>query len=415
MIRSLQIKITVIMASVLLAVFAVFFVTLNIRMQISSYEKAESVLQILADYDGRVFLTQKDENDLKDVSDETEMDGENLFLNTPPSGYTLFYIKVDGQGQMIDANYDMIYDMTQESLNQYKEDILSQNKQSGVSGDYQFLVQPKAYGAIIACAQRGNTVEMLRDLVTISSVVAGISCIVLLLISVMLARWAVKPVNAAFDRQRQFISDASHELKTPLTVITTNAEMLRQEIGDNTELFHIQDQAGRMNRLIHDMLTLAKTDEDSQEVPYIEFDLSSVVLHTVLGFESVAYEAGRKLTYEIEEGLRYTGNEVRIRHVVSIFTDNAIKHSNQGGEIHIQLKKEDGKITLTFYNTGEGIKETEKEKIFERFYRSDESRSRETGGYGLGLAIAKSIVQQHGGKIKVTTKSGEWIRFMIKL
>lgn len=404
MIKRLQIKITAIMASALLAVFAVVFITLNIRMQISSYEKAESVLKILADHDGYIFLPGT-------ASEDTD----SQWPQVPPSGYVLFYMKVDEQNQLIESNYEMIYEMTPQRLEDHKNDILAQNKESGTSGDYQYLIQEKEYGKIIACAQRGNTVEMLRDLVTTSTIAAGISCILSLGLSLLLARWAVKPVKDAFEKQRQFISDASHELKTPLTVIMTNIDLLKNELGENTELNFIEDQAGNMSRLIHDMLSLARTDEGGRLVPNTEFDLSRAVRNTVLGFESLIYESGKKLTYEIQDQLRYTGNERLLRQLVSIFIDNAIQHSCAGAVIHIQLKKEREKTKISFYNTGVGIKDCEKEKIFERFYRSDESRSRETGGYGLGLSIANSIVKQQGGKISVEGVSGEWVRFTIRL
>ncbi|MGH0052279.1 MAG: sensor histidine kinase [Sphaerochaetaceae bacterium] len=406
MIKGLQRKITAIIASVLVAVFVVVFITLNISMQISSYEKTASVLQILIDYDGYIFLPQ---------SEATMEQQDSPFPTVPPSGYVLFYIKVNEQNDIIEANHEMIYDMTPMLLEQYKNDMLAQNKRSGTSGDYQFLIQETAYGKIIACAQRGYTVEMLRDLVRTSTIVAGISCVALLGLSVLLARRAVKPVKEAFDKQRRFISDASHELKTPLTVIMTNIDILRNEWGESTELDFMHDQARNMNLLIQEMLTLARTEENKKTDQYVAFDLSSAVRNIVLGFESTAFEAGKNMTYDIMDNIHYIGDKRLFLQVICIFIDNAIQYSEAGAAINIRLQKDGNKIKLSFYNTGIGIKNSEKEKIFERFYRSDESRSRETGGYGLGLAIAKSIVQQHGGKISVEGEEGQWVRFTIRL
>lgn len=396
MIRHLQLKITAIMAGVLLAVFAIVFVTLNIRMQIGSYQKMESWLAVVADLDGSII-------DQSDADDENSGDSP------------VIYAKVDHRNNIIDANTNMIYNMTPDTLEAITASALSQNKQSGTVDHYQYYIEEKDYGKIIAYTERGATVELLRDLVYNSLIIAGISCIVLLFISIVLSQWAVKPVKDAFEKQRRFISDAGHELKTPLTVIAANTDVLKNEIGENTELNHIRDQSNRMSGLIHDMLALARSDEDSRGVQFVEFDLSGAVRNTVLGFESAAFEANKKMTYEIQEGIRYTGNEQQIRQVVSIFVDNAIKHSGAGGDIQIQLKRDGGKIRISFYNTGVGVKDSEKEKIFERFYRSDESRSRETGGYGLGLAIAKSMVHQYGGKISVDGVAGEWVRFTIRL
>lgn len=392
MIRKLQFKITAIMAGVLLTVFAIVFVTLNIRMQIATFEKMEGWMKFVASFDG-------------DMHGESESGGSASEL----------YAKLDYQNNIIESNSEEFYNLSTDNLQAITSSILKLNKQSGYMDNYQYYIESKEYGKIIILTERGATVELLSDLVYNSLIIAGISCVVLLLISILLARWAVMPVKDAFEKQRQFISDASHELKTPLTVIITNTDVLKNEIGSSTEITHIKDQSNRMSQLIHDMLSLARSDEDSRGVQFVEFDLSGAVRNSVLGLESAAFEAGKNMTYDIQDGIRYIGNEQQIRQVVSIFVDNAIKHSNTGGNIQIQLKRDGSKIRISFYNTGVGVKDSEKEKIFERFYRSDESRSRETGGYGLGLAIAKSIIHQYGGKISVDGVTGEWVRFTIRL
>ena len=389
MIRNLQRKITTIMAGVLLALFAVVFLTLNVLMQMSSAQKTELRLKTVADNDG--------------------------FLPSDTGFGTLFYVKLDHQKNMIEVNYDMIFDMTLETVEQCTDKVLEQNKRKGTIGHYQFLVKAKDYGSIIVFAERGTVIQMLSDLVTTSSIVAGISCIVLLALSILLSRWAVKPVRDAFEKQRQFISDAGHELKTPLTIIVTNTDVLENEIGENIRLTHIRDQSNRMSQLIRDMLSLAKTDEDEEKTPFIAFDLSRAVLSTVLEFESTVFEEKKNLTYDIQENIRCSGNEQQIRQLVGILMDNAIKHSNPKGDIQVLLQKDGERNKLSVYNTGAGVSEKEQDRIFERFYRSDASRSRETGGYGLGLAIAKSIVHQHSGTISVSGTAGEWVRFTVKL
>lgn len=393
MIRKLQFKITAIMAGVLLAVFAIVFITLNIRMQIATFQKMEDWMKVVASFDG---IMSSGEDGAKGNAAEP-------------------FVRLNHQNEIIEANLENSYHLTLEELQEITALALGQGKQSGNLEEYQFYIAQKDYGKMIVFTERGATVELLRDLVYNSIIIAGISCVVLLLISILLARWAVLPVKDAFEKQRQFISDASHELKTPLTVIVTNADVLQHEIGENTEITHIREHSNRMSELIHDMLSLARSEEDTQRVLFVEFDLSSAVRNAVLGFESAAFEANKTMTYEIQEGIRYTGNEQQIRQLVSIFVDNAIKHSNAGGDIQVQLKRDGSKIRISFYNTGVGVRDSEKEKIFERFYRSDASRSRETGSYGLGLAIAKSIVRQHGGKISVDGVSGEWVRFTIRL
>ena len=170
-----------------------------------------------------------------------------------------------------------------------------------------------------------------------------------------------------------------------------------------------------MGLLVHDLLDLTRTDENPDRSIFAVFDLSQAVLGTTLEFESRAFEEGRELQYDIQEGVFYRGNEGKIRQLTAILIDNAVKHSEDHGIIDIMLKKSGQKITLSVRNTGVGITEEEREKVFERFYRSDASRSRETGGYGLGLAIAKSITDLHKGKISIQGEEGKHITFSVQL
>ena len=170
-----------------------------------------------------------------------------------------------------------------------------------------------------------------------------------------------------------------------------------------------------MNTLVHDLLDLTRTDEHPDRKTFSDFNLSQAVLETTLDFESRAFEEGKELRYDITEDMFYKGDESKNRQLLSILIENAMKHSNCHGEIDVVLKKNNQKISLSVKNTGPGISESEREKIFERFYRSDLSRSRETGGYGLGLAIAKSITDLHKGKITALGEEGRYIIFTVNL
>ena len=170
-----------------------------------------------------------------------------------------------------------------------------------------------------------------------------------------------------------------------------------------------------MSSLVYDLLDLAKMDETKEQLVFSEFDLSNVVLSKSLEFECTAFESGKTFEQNITENIRYKGNEDSIRHLVSILIDNAIKHSDENGIVRVALTKSGNKNIFQVYNTGNGIKNSEKDKIFNRFYRSDESRSKVTGGYGLGLSIAKSIVDAHKGTISVDGEENKWISFTVVL
>ena len=220
----------------------------------------------------------------------------------------------------------------------------------------------------------------------------------------MLTKRIVKPAEESFNKQKDFIADASHELKTPLSVITASAEALEANPKEKKWLNNIKSESDRMNNLIIDLLDLAKTENGSMELTI--GNLSKVVEHSVLTFESIAFEKNIKFDYHIDKDINIKMNENSIRQVMEILLDNAIKHSSERGKVEVNLT--DGKeIVLTVTNTGDPIPKGEEEKIFERFYRVDKSRNRNENRYGLGLAIAKNIIASHNGTIKAYSKNGK--------
>ena len=244
----------------------------------------------------------------------------------------------------------------------------------------------------------------------------GLAAIFVLFIPVIfLSRWVTKPVQVAFDKQKQFIADASHELKTPLTIITTNAEVLQRELPDNKWLVYILEQTGRMKNLINSLLELARLDAYSDTGSYLTFDLSRAVKNAALSFESLAFEYGKSYSMEIEDGFSLHGNETHIKQLVTNLLDNAFKYSDEHGTVRICLSAHGDKKMLLVSNTGKGISPEDQEHIFERFYRSDSSRNRQYGGYGLGLSIAQSIVKAHKGHISVKSDGQSFTEFVVIL
>lgn len=207
-----------------------------------------------------------------------------------------------------------------------------------------------------------------------------------------------RPLKNSLIQQKQFISDASHELKTPLAVISANTEVLIQD-EPNQWLNNIKTQTERMGTLIADMLTLTKLDEGITRNRSEKFNLSQIVLGASLPFDPLAYENGKQLLTNITQNISYTGDLQGIKTIINILLDNAIKYSDKNGQIIVTLKEKNGKPHLSVYNTGSNIPEQDSDKIFSRFYRGDNSRSRNSGGSGLGLSIAKSIANANKWKI----------------
>lgn len=410
MIGKLRLKIIATVMLVLLAVFVVIFTTINVYMQTTSARQTEQFLSLIADQDGDFFPMP-----VVPPTGEPSLPVGGLPSEFSMRGGGYLYAKLDHAGEITTINAERLYVLTEEDALTLVEEIIAQGDARGAIDNLQYLVEKKPYGSIIVVAERSTQLHILSQLLSISLWVILISSMVLLVMCIFISKWAVKPVQEAFTKQRQFISDASHELKTPLTILSANADMLENEFGENAWLTNIKTQSRQMGELISDLLTLARIDEHKQDVIMTAFDLSKAVLNATLEFESIAYEAGKTLTYDIAEGVICVGDKPHIKQLIAILIDNAIKHSDERGIIRITLAAEGDRAKLSVFNTGAGIADAEREKVFERFYRSDASRSRETGGYGLGLSIAKSIVDAHHGKVTVESKQDAFVCFHVML
>lgn len=414
MIKRLRIKFIAVTMGVLAFVFLTVFAAINIFMILDSIQKTDSFLEEVARKDGNIFTNNKKYNEAR------SSDGNGFekggFSGSHARMSRFFYVKTDEAYQVSEMDYSQMYDITQEEVLKNVSQVTGKGEHKGSLGNMQYLVHKTDYGYIVVFAEKSYEIGMLGSLLSVSLWAAGISCGLLAVFVFFLSKWIVGPVQKAFDRQKQFISDASHELKTPLTIISANADVLENEIGENIRVTHIKNQTARMGGLIRDLLELARADEGRVKPTFYRFDLSQAVLGATLEFESRAFEERKKLSYYVQENVSYQGDEASLRQLCTILVDNALQHSDNAGEVYVSLSYEGGnRIILSVSNTGSEISEEDLSRIFERFYRSDSSRSRETGGYGLGLAIAKSIVELHGGKIDVHMDRERGVVFRVLL
>ena len=325
-----------------------------------------------------------------------------------------FIVMADKDGKYVAIHNND--DLSEENAQKYIDAISEKGITVGMVNNYQFISAEKSNGTIFVFTDKSAEMNMLSKLKRTTITIGLISIILLSVASYFLSGLIVKPIKEAFNKQKQFISDASHELKTPLTVISTNADVLSGEIGENKWLNYIQDQADRMNVLVNELLNLTRLENNTSNFILTEFDLSKAIENTALPFECQAFDTNKNFVLNIDEGIHITASEQHVKQMAAIFIDNALKYSKDGGTVRVSLTKDkDKKISFSVYNTGSGIKESEKDKIFERFYRSDESRNRAAGSYGLGLAIAKSIIDKHKFKINIENDEGKSICFIVNM
>ena len=399
MIRKLRLKFVAICMALVTAILAVVFFSVYLSMARNISDLSHQVLYRVSQEETIGGMTRPD------IS--IAIGGDRALLpyftvNVWPSrggGYT---------AQITGGTYSNLEDT--EELTAILQDCLSQNRQEGTVSGYhlRYLRQDNGLYEKLAFVDMSMEQAVLRRMMGSYLVIALAALSLLLGVSVLLSHWATRPVEKAWKQQRQFLSDASHELKTPLTVILSNAELLEQtELPDKPARWtdNILSEAGRMRSLVEEMLTLARADNMVRTAVMAEVSLSDVAADCALAFEPVAFEAGKPLEYQIADGTLVLGDGDKLRQLISILLDNAIKYGADGGTITLSLQKTDRQARLTVSNPGDPIPPEQLGRLFERFYRADVSRG-EKSGFGLGLPIARTIAEEHKGTLRAESDAG---------
>lgn len=345
--------------------------------------------------------------------EEREPDGAHRFSLIP-----VFVVTVK-DGAITGLNDGGQVDVSEETAAEAVEQAQSSGASQGVLRELRlrFLVERRPDGELrIAFADLGWETASLRNLSLLSLLVWALAMVGLFFVSLVLSSVALRPAERAWQQQRQFVADASHELKTPLTVILANTGLVLSHPEDTVAaqskwLEYTHDEAEQMKELVDDLLFLAKSDAARQPAARAETAMSEVALGCLLPFESVAFEAGVALKHRITPGLSLRGDEGQLRRLVMILLDNAVKYAGPGGTVTLTLERHQERLRLAVHNTGEPIPPEHLPHLFERFYRADAARNRSGGGYGLGLAIARSIVEGHHGRLTVTSTAAAGTTF----
>lgn len=345
---------------------------------------------------------------MKEDIKPNEHNGDNPILNDPPKMYmdtVLYTVLLNQKDEVIEVINHHDHENVENIKEVASKFLESESIQDTFIGNLYFDDYSYSYkeNKSIMIVDQKDAKKIVWELLKKSILIFLVLESIILYVSKLLTKWMIKPVMESFQKQKRFIADASHELKTPLAVIMASSDALEQNMNEKKWLLNIQTEADRMNKLIKNLLDLARLENASQTVYAME-DLSKIMLKSTLTLESLIYEKDIKLDYEIEDDIKMNCNGEEMKQLVTILLDNAIKHSEKNGHIVLNLKQAKDHILLEVKNKGIPIPKGEEEKIFERFYRADESRNRNENRYGLGLAIAKNITLNHHGKIRAFSK-----------
>lgn len=337
-------------------------------------------------------------DDIQDIKKIIDPESPSFRLST------FYTVAIANDGSFLDIKNEPPTLYTNEDLLQLAKEIIADDVTAGTRHNLDFYKADK--GSYLLVAFMDNTVskEIALTLFRYTLIFGAVALVLFFFVSVFLAKKIVTPLEESYQKQKQFVSDAGHELKTPISVVNTNAELLSREIGENQWLQNIQYENQRMGILVGQLLDLARTETVSAQME--EIDFSRLVAGEALPFESVAFEKGLSLHTDISEKITLHGNSNQLRQLISILLDNAMRHSKAPGQVSLGLHHDHNCVKLTVINSGDEIPVQQREQIFERFYRMDPARNSEDNHYGLGLAIAKGIVNAHQGRIEVSCHNG---------
>ena len=447
MILKLRRQFIIVATCSILAVLVVIISALNIINYHVMTTRKDNILQILSSNDGR-FPDSMNPRKAKD--------GMEDFPKNPPSGdfdperdffafrefarmefsremtyeTRFFTVSIGSDGEVTSFDLGRIASIEEDLAKQYAQTVLKKhqkgNTSKGYLDDYRYLVTDTEDGYFIVFVDCATDIQSLRNTLFASVSVSFLGLVAVFILVLIFSKKVFKPVEASYQKQKRFITDASHELKTPLTIISANVEVMEMEAEESHWSQSIKKQISRMITLVEQMVTLSRMDEQLETVK-TKFSLSDALQDTAQSYLPVAENSKKDLEVDITENIFMMGDEKQIRQMTGLLLDNAMKYasvktdsekdkaSDEKPRIRLTLRQKGKKAEIVLWNTVDQIEPGDQEELFERFYRPDRSRNSKTGGSGIGLSIVKSIVEAHRGKITAVSKDGISIEFKATL
>lgn len=313
------------------------------------------------------------------------------------------------------VNVSHIAAVSEEKAKEFTEELIEKEKISGYYGRYRYRKAETEDGKnIYIYLDCLNDLQSIQNFAVNSMLVGGIFLVLVLILVSVFSKRAIRPVVESMEKQKQFITDAGHEIKTPIAIILANTEVIEMCEGESEWTRSIKNQVSRLTELVGSLLMLSKMDETRQQIEMGEVKFGKLIKEISDSFHTMLVQKNQKLELMVDEKLSVYGNEKEIRQLGTILMDNAVKYTPDGGKMRISLKRKEKMAVLDFYNECESLPQGDLNRLFDRFYRTDSSRSRESGGYGIGLSVAKAVVKNHKGKISVKAQE-KGILFTVKI
>lgn len=366
------------------------------------------------------------EFDFRNDINSPKMNRGFFFEGVSPADSSWIFITMENDECVVSFSNRFAQDENKVDFSDAYDEIVERNEERGFvicdNIKFRYLYQSDSKNAVLT--NYSTRIQTMQRLIAIMAVIGLCALVVLIPVVILLTIWITNPIKESWKKQKEFFADASHELKTPLTVISANVDVIMSNPDDtvlnqNRWFLYIKSECNKMYGLITEMLYLSREDmtvsEGKKKINAENFNFSEAVQGVCLAFEALAFEKGKTFETQIDENINCKGNKEELTRLVNILTDNAIKHSDENGKVNVSLKKIKNKAVLTVSNTGKQISKEDLSRLFDRFYRTDKSRTNETGGFGLGLAIAKTIAEKNGGSLTVTSDADGITAFVFKL
>ena len=413
MIRRLRRKFVLLCMGVVVAVMVAVVALMNGFFIARANATLDGMLAFLTD-NGGDFPVMNDEEAPRIPRGPRQMDWGGMSMDSPEAPFITrhFSVLLDAGGEALSVNTESIAAVSSEEAVLYARRALDKAG-SGYLDVYRYRVSETDDGTLVVFLDASTQLSTARQFFIISSSVAAGVCLAVLLLALLFSGRAVRPIAQSVEKQRQFITDAGHELKTPLTIISANCEVLEMEMAGNEWLTGIEKQVARLRKLVNDLVTLSRLDEGRPTGEEARFSLSDAVCDTALAFSAAAERAGKRLRADAEPGVFINGDEAALRQLTAILVDNAVKYADTGGEIRVGLRGGRHPV-LTVENDCRNVSELPLDRLFDRFYRFDPARTGD-GSHGLGLSIARSIAEAHRASLRAEKLAAGRLRMRLQL